>query len=260
MLQFVVTGGKLMSRVHLAFSGRIARLTLTRPEARNAIDTRMLQEFEGALAQVREMPEVVVLITQGDARAFSSGTDIRELAQMTPDDAKAFEAEHARVFALLESLPQITVAAWRGYVLGGGMFLGLYHDFRVAAQRSTIGLPRLAHHWTPPWGVSRLVERIGWGAAKKLLLRGERFDGETAQALGLADAVWPEAQFDTQLQAWTDIWVTQPATALRETKALLSQMRSLDHATWEAHALEAFARCYAAPEAQAAVQNFLKRE
>jgi enoyl-CoA hydratase/carnithine racemase len=248
-----------MPRVELEISNRVARLTLTRPEALNAIDPAMLREFEAALRQVRQSSDVVVLVTQGSGRAFSAGSDLKELAKCSPQEAAEFEAEHGRVFAQLETLPQITVAAWRGYVLGGGLFMGVYHDFRVAAQGASIGLPEVAHGWTPPWGVSRLVELVGWQAAKRLMLYGGQFDGASAQRMGLADVVWPDEVFEAQLRGWLEELASRPVTALRETKALLREMRALDHAHWERRAAEAFQRCYETDEAQQAVQRFVKR-
>ena len=154
-----------MPLIELEISNRVATLTLHRPEALNAINQALLREFEETLRRVQEASDVVVLVTQGSGRAFSAGSDLKELAECSPQQAAAFEYMHGQVFAQLEELPQITVAAWRGYVLGGGLFLGVYHDFRVAAQGATIGLPEVAHGWTPPWGVSRLVELVGFQAA-----------------------------------------------------------------------------------------------
>ena len=248
-----------MPRVQLEISNRIAKLTLCRSEKRNAIDRAMLQEFEEALAQIRECVDVSVLVTQGDARAFSAGSDLTELANCSPQEAAEFEYEHGRVFSQLETLPQITVAAWRGHVLGGGLFLGVYHDFRVAAQGANIGLPEVAHGWTPPWGVSRLVELVGWQAAKSLMLGGKQFNGTTAQQIGLADEVWPDEQYDEQLWQWIGALAARPRTALRETKDLLHRMRVLDHDHWEEWAVKAFERCYTTEEAQQAVQRFIQR-
>ena len=175
-----------MPLIELEISNRIATLTLCRPEALNAINQAVLREFEAALRQVREASEVVVLVTRGSGRAFSAGSDLKELAECSPEQAAAFEYTHGQVFAQLEELPQITVAAWKGYVLGGGLFLGVYHDFRVAAKGARIGLPEVAHGWTPPWGVSRLVELVGFQAARKIMLCGGQFDGHigTATRLG----------------------------------------------------------------------------
>ena len=248
-----------MSLIELHISNRVATLTLCRPEALNAINQALLREFEETLRRVQEASDVVVLVTQGSGRAFSAGSDLKELAECSPQQAAAFEYMHGQVFAQLEEPPQITVAAWRGYVLGGGLFLGVYHDFRVAAQGTTIGLPEVAHGWTPPWGVSRLVELVGFQVARKLMLCGGQFDGVSAQQLGLVDEVWSDDEFDTQFRDWIEELASRPKAALSETKALLREMRGLDHAHWERRTVEAFERCYVTPEAQGAVYEFMQR-
>ena len=239
-----------MPLVELEISNRVATLTLCRPEALNAINQALLRDFEEALRQVQEATEVAVLVTRGNARAFSAGSDLKELGECSPEQAAAFEYAHGQIFAQLEELPQITVAAWQGYVLGGGLFLGVYHDFRAAAQGATIGLPEVAHGWTPPWGVSRLVELVGFQAARTLMLRGGQFDGASAQQLGLVDEVWSDEEFEVQFCDWVKELASRPKAALVETKALLREMRGLDHEHWERRTVEAFERCYATPDAQ----------
>jgi enoyl-CoA hydratase/carnithine racemase len=248
-----------MPRVELETHDRVATLTLCRPEALNAIDRAMLHEFEEAIDRVRQSPEVVVLLTRGRGRAFSAGSDLKELAASSPEQAAEFEAEHGRVFALLQTMPQITVAIWRGYVLGGGLFLGLYHDFRLTARQAIIGLPEVAHGWAPPWGVSRLVEVVGWQVAKRLMLCETQLDGEAARQVGLVDGVWSEEEFDERVWRWVERLAERPVTALKETKSLLREMRMLDHEHWDRRAVEAFRRCYATEAAQRAVKEFVEK-
>ena len=245
-----------MPLIELEVSDRVATLTLCRPEALNAINQALLREFEETLCQVQEASGLAVLVTQGSGLAFSAGSDLKELAECSPEQAAAFEYAHGQVFAQMEELPQITVAAWRGYVLGGGLFLGVYHDFRVAAQGATISLPEVAHGWTPPWGVSRLVELVGVQAARTLMLCGGQLDGTSAQRLGLVDEVWSDEEFDTQFRDWVEELASRPKAALAETKALLREMRGLDHEHWERRTVEAFERCYVTPEAQQSVYRF----
>ena len=249
-----------MPLIELEISDRVATLTLRRPEALNAINQALLHDFEEALRRVQAASEVAVLVTQGSGRAYSAGSDLKELAECSPQQAAAFEYTHGQVFAQLEELPQITVAAWRGYVLGGGLFLGVYHDFRLAAQGARIGLPEVAHGWTPPWGVSRLVELIGFQAARKIMLCGGQFDGASTHQLGLVDEVWPDEEFDTQFRGWVEKLASLPKDALMETKALLREMRGLNHEHWERRTVEAFERCYVTPEAQQAVHQFVQRK
>ncbi len=248
-----------MPLIELEISDRVATLTLRRPEALNAINQTLLHDFEEALRRVQATSEVAVLVTQGSGRAYSAGSDLKELAECSPQQAAAFEYTHGQVFAQLEELPQITVAAWRGYVLGGGLFLGVYHDFRLAAQGARIGLPEVAHGWTPPWGVSRLVELVGVQAARKIMLCGGQFDGASAHQLGLVDEVWPDEEFEAQFRDWVEKLASLPKDALMETKALLREMRGLNHAHWERRTVEAFERCYVTPEAQQSVNRFMQR-
>ena len=248
-----------MTLIELEISNRIATLTLCRPEALNAINQAVLHDFEEALRRVQEASEVAVLVTQGSGRAYSAGSDLKELAECSPQQAAAFEYAHGQVFAQLEELPQITVAAWRGYVLGGGLFLGVYHDFRLAAQGARIGLPEVAHGWTPPWGVSRLVELVGVQAARTLMLCGGQFDGASAHQLGLVDEVWADEEFEARFRHWIEELASHPKAALAETKALLREMRGLDHEHWERRTVEAFERCYVTQEAQGSVHRFMQR-
>lgn len=248
-----------MSLIQLEICNRVATLTLCRPEVLNAINQALLRDFEEVLRQVRDASEVAVLVTQGSGRAFSAGSDLKELAECSPQQAAAFEYTHGQVFAQLEELPQITVAAWQGYVLGGGLFLGVYHDFRAAARGATIGLPEVAHGWTPPWGVSRLVELVGFQAARTLMLCGGQLDGASAERLGLVDEVWADEEFEVQFRGWVEELASHPRAALIETKALLREMRGLDHDCWERRTVEAFEKCYATPEAREAVQRFAQR-
>ena len=138
--------------------------------------------------------------------------------------------------------------------------MGVYHDFRLAAKGATIGLPEVTYGWTPPWGVSRLVELVGVQAARKLMLCGGQFDGTSAQQLGLVDEMWSDEEFEAQFRDWIEELASLPKAALSETKALLREMRILDHAHWERRTVEAFERCYATPEAQQAVQRFTQRK
>ena len=247
-----------MPRIELDIVDSVAHLHLSRPEALNALDQALLSEFEQAIEKVRESP-ASVLITKGRGRAFSAGSDLKELAGCSPDEAGRLETEHHRVFSQLDQLPQITVAAWCGHVLGGGLFLGIYHDFRVASQGAKIELPEIVHGWTPPWGISRLVELLGFQAARRLLLTDFRLDGGSAEQLGLVDASWTDDEFDEQTRQWVQQLAARPSAALTQTKQLLREMRWLDHEHWDQRAGKAFERCWDTPSAQEAVERFVER-
>ena len=91
------------------------------------------------------------------------------------------------------------------------------------------------------------------------MLCGGQFDGAAAQNLGLVDEVWSDEDFEVQFRDWIEELASRPKGALTETKALLRQMRVLDHEHWERRTVEAFERCYVTPEAQQAVNRFMQR-
>ena len=248
-----------MSRILLEIDAHVATLTLSRPEALNALDQPLLHEFEQAIREVNTS-SATVLVTRGMGKSYSAGSDLKELADCSASEAARLEGEHARVFEMLDDLPQLTIAAWRGHVLGGGLFLGVYHDFRIASQAVQIRLPEVPLGWPPPWGNSRLVELVGYPAAKRLLFIDDNLDGADAQNIGLVDQCWPDDEFDQQSEFWIECLANRSPAALTETKALLLEMRSLDHRHWDRRACDAFARCYDTAEARVSVSRFVRKQ
>ncbi len=82
---------------------------------------------------LRQWDDVRVVVTCGEGRAYCAGSDLADIAPLSPAEAASAEREHGEACALLDTLPQPTIAMLHGYVLGGGLGLALYHDFRLAA-------------------------------------------------------------------------------------------------------------------------------
>lgn len=238
----------------------VAWLTLNRPAKLNALDRTTVRELAAHLTALRERPDVRVVVTRGAGRAFCAGSDLADLAPLSPAEAAAVEAEHANACALYDALPQPTVAVLHGYVLGGGLGLALYHDFRIAAISATLGLPEIELGWTPPWAVGRLVDVVGGAAARWLAMAAVRVSGAEAKSLGLVNEAVSDEELAERADAFTQRLATLSPTALRETKSLLVRMSPLRRAEWDAAATEAFERCFATPEARDSIVRFLHRK
>jgi len=171
--------------------GRVAVLTLNRPEARNAIDDALLDALLGAVRGLAagDGPRAVVLSAAGDA-AFSAGMDLRERAGF--DDAR-LAAQHERIVALvtgLAELPMPTVAAVEGYCLAGGFELALACDLIVAGRGAEFGLPETRVGIFPGGGAARLLTwAVGASRARDLVLTGRRLAAEEAAAWGVVARV-----------------------------------------------------------------------
>jgi enoyl-CoA hydratase len=156
-------------------------------------------------------------------------------------------------------LPQPTIAMLHGYVLGGGLGLALYHDFRIVAESSTLGLPEVELGWTPPWAMGRLLDVVGPTHGRWLALAGARISGAEAKAIGLVNEVVPDAQLADRVSALAGKLAALPPTAVRETKALINRMSPLRESRWDDEAAAVFERCFAIAEARTNVMAFLAR-
>jgi enoyl-CoA hydratase len=245
--------------VNLAVEDGIAWLTLNRPESLNAIDRTTARQYVAHVEALRNRDDVRAVITKGEGRAFCAGSDLKDIAPMSPAEAASVEQEQAAAFGLLDTLPQPTIAMLHGYVLGGGLGLALYHDFRIASASAVLGMPEVELGWTPPWAMGRLVDTVGGANARWLALACVRVTGEEARALGLVNEVVPDEQLAEHVEAFARQLATLPPTAVRHTKALINRMSPLRSAEWDAAASEVFESCYATDEARANVAAFLTR-
>jgi enoyl-CoA hydratase/carnithine racemase len=172
-------------------------ITFNNPEKRNAMSLDMWEGVGQALIDLRDDPEVrvVILVGAGD-KAFVSGADIsqfeknRHNAQASEEYSKRSAAQRA----LLADYPKPTIACIRGFCLGGGMQVAMMSDIRIAAANSQFGIPAaklgIAYSYD---GLKNLVSLVGPSWARLLMYTGMRIDSAEAARIGLVDRVVPDA-------------------------------------------------------------------
>jgi enoyl-CoA hydratase/carnithine racemase len=182
--------------VRVEVAGRVATVTLDRPEALNAISTELALELAAAFEPLATDPGVrAVVLTGAGGRAFCVGADLKQRAGF--DDHGWFVQREAfrRGFAAVRRCPLPTVAAVAGFALGGGTELALACDLLVASDDATFGLPEVRLGLVPAGGGTQLLaRRVGRSAARDLVLTGRRVGAAEALALGLCDRVVPAAE------------------------------------------------------------------
>jgi enoyl-CoA hydratase/carnithine racemase len=173
-------------------------ITFNNPEKRNAMSLDMWQGLGLALVELRDDPEVrvVILVGAGD-KAFVSGADISQFektrynAAASEEYAKRSAAERA----LLADYPKPIIACIRGFCLGGGMQVAMLADIRIAAENSQFGIPAaklgIAYGFD---GLRNLVSLVGQSWARLLMYTGMRIDSAEAVRIGLVDRVVPDAE------------------------------------------------------------------
>ena len=171
---------------------RLAVVTFNRPEKRNAIDQTMVHELHDALDGLVADGEVCAcLFTGAGDKAFVGGADIAQLRERTADDA--LKVINAALFNKIEALPFPTIAAVRGFCLGGGCELSMCCDLRVAGEGAKFGQPEVALGIIPAaGGTQRLPRLVGLGRAKDLVLTGRIIGAAEALEMGLVNRVVPD--------------------------------------------------------------------
>ncbi len=172
--------------------GGVGLLTLNRPDVRNAINLAMVEELHSALTSLAGRDDVLALVITGaGTRAFASGADIAELLERTGKDA--LQAINSSLFRRVEEFPRPTIAAVRGFALGGGCELALACDVRVAGESARFGQPEVSLGILPGAGATyRLPRLVGIGRARELIFTGRIIDAREAERIGLANKVVPD--------------------------------------------------------------------
>ena len=185
--------GKILQSV----TDGVGIITFNNPDKRNAMSLEMWEGFGSALVELRDNPDVrVVILTGAGDKAFVSGADISQF-EKTRHNAAASEEYSRRSEAqraLLASYPKPTIACIRGFCLGGGMQVAMLADIRIAAANSQFGIPAaklgIAYGYD---GLKHLVSLVGPSWARLLLYTGMRIDAAEALRIGLVDRVVADA-------------------------------------------------------------------
>jgi len=186
--------------VLLERDGATAILTFNRPDARNAMTFEMYDTLHDLCERLDADPDVRVLILKGAGdRAFASGTDIRQFLDFkTEQDALAYEARLSRTLARLAGMRKPTIAMAQGDAVGGGFFIALACDLRLAAPHARFGVPvaRTLGNFLAPVSLSLLAATVGPVRAREIVLTARLLDAAEARAIGLVDQVHPATELE----------------------------------------------------------------
>ena len=188
----------------LAQDGRVAVVTVDRPEARNAMTFEMYEGLHGLCERLDADPSVRVVIVRGAGdKAFVSGTDIRQFqAFRTREDALGYEARIGRVLTRLAGLRKPTIAMVQGDAVGGGMFVALACDLRLAAEHARFGVPiaRTLGNFAAPASLALLIATVGPVRAREMVITARLVAAPEARSLGLVDEVHPAAALEARVR------------------------------------------------------------
>ena len=213
-----------MTTVRLEVQDHIAQITISRPEALNALSSQVLTDLEKALDQsLEEKARVIVLQGEGD-KAFVAGADIKEIESLDAKGAYEFARRGQKLFRRLECLPLPSIAKVQGFALGGGMELALSADMIVASRQSQWGLPESTLGLLPGFGGTvRLSRRIGPQRAKQVALMGEVLSAQKAYEMGLVNEVVEHEKLDETALRWAGVLARRAPLALGSIKESINE-------------------------------------
>ena len=167
----------------------VLRITLARPETRNAFDARLIEELAGAFVDVGKVRAVVL---SGDGPSFCAGADIEWMRQsmtLSHDENVADANALRRMLEAIDTCPAPVIALVQGHALGGGAGLVATADIAVAHEATVFGFSEVKLGITPAVISPFALRKIGESAARRYFVTGERFDAATALRIGLAHEV-----------------------------------------------------------------------
>lgn len=253
------------STLRLSVADGLARLTLTRPAALNALSASLIDELISALSELEARAEARVLLVQGEGRAFSVGMDLRSMATMlgsggapSKEDLRASAEQGAKLIAAIDQSPLVTVASVHGYAIGAGFLITSACDLRVAAEETVFALPEVDIGLPLAWGGVPLVSReLGLSRARELILSGRRFGTAELSGTGFLHRCVPEAERESVTEALVADLLDKPAAALRLTYELLRQQKTPGAGGRSER--EVFVEAFSSPDFVTAAMRYIQR-
>ncbi|MEP6912477.1 MAG: enoyl-CoA hydratase-related protein [bacterium] len=215
------------NNVLYSVEGYLARITLNRPEKKNALNDELIEETKNALRKADGADAVRVVVITGAGPDFCSGADLAALqkisgasvAENTSDARSLME-----LFTLMRSVRMPVVAAVRGRALAGGSGLASAADIVLAAESARFGYPEVKIGFVPAMVMAILRRNVSEKQAFELLTRGEEISAGRAQEIGLVNQVFSDESFDEEVAAFLRPFEKVSRSAVALTKSLLYQM------------------------------------
>jgi enoyl-CoA hydratase len=206
----------------------IAIVTISRPEAMNALNTLFFLEMDDLVANIKNNPDVKVMIITGEGKAFVAGADIAEMVNKNKKEGSDFSRLGQNTFHSLELMDIPVIAAINGFALGGGLELALGCDFRIASTKAKFGQPEVNLGLIPGYGATqRLPRLVGMADALYVLLTAEMITADDALRIGLVQKVVEPEQLMEEAIRIGKLIVAKGPLAIKKVKKVTRASRQL---------------------------------
>jgi methylglutaconyl-CoA hydratase len=232
-----------MGTLQIVQHGPVVRVTLNRPEVRNAFNEDMVSELRAWAADMAAEPTARVAVLAGAGATFCAGADLGWMSRMlhySPEENVRDAAAMAAMFDTLDTLPIPLIGRVQGAALGGGAGLAAVCDIVIAEDQAQVGFTEVRLGIVPAVISPFAIAKIGRSAARELFLTGARFEAVRARDLGLVHAVVPTTALDQTVDRYVHDVLLGAPTAIARAKALIPRVTgraAADVADLTAHAI-----------------------
>jgi len=242
--------------------GPVVRVTLNRPEVRNAFNEDLIAEITTWAESVQADGPARVAVLSGAGKVFCAGADLTWMSKMvgyTRDENVRDARTMARMFDALDRLPIPLIGRIHGAALGGGVGLAAVCDIVVAAEDASFAFTEVKLGILPAVISPYAIAKIGVSAARELFLTGARFSAERAQAIGLVHAIGAEADLDRMVAKYVNDLTTSAPQAVAAAKRLIADVSGAARTVATELTIDAIAERRVSPEGQEGMGAFLAK-
>src|SRR4051794_16267088 len=242
--------------------GPLVRVTLNRPEVRNAFNEELIAELTAWAESIRPDGPARVAVISGAGKAFCAGADLAWMSKTvayTRDENLRDARAAAAMFEALDRLPIPLIGRVHGAALGGGAGLAAVCDIAIAADDTIFGFTEVKLGIIPAVISPYTLAKIGRSAARELFLTGARFSAERAREIGLVHAIGDEGEIDRIVGKYVNDVLSSAPQAVAAAKALVAEVSSRQGAAATEFTIEAIADRRVSAEGQDGMRAFLDK-
>jgi len=207
--------------LNIKIEDAIAIVTISRPEAMNALNSLFFKEMDAAIAEISANKNVMVMIITGEGKAFVAGADIAEMVNMNSEEGSNFSRLGQNTFSSLEKMEIPVIGAINGYALGGGLELAMGCDFRIASAKAKFGQPEVSLGMIPGYAATQRLSRlVGIADALYMLLTAEMINANDALRIGLVQKVVEPEELMNEVISLAKKIASKGPKAIKKAKAV----------------------------------------
>jgi enoyl-CoA hydratase len=242
---------------HTEGGGKIAWLTVANEKRLNCLSTGIVSELTAAVDSFADHRDIraIVLTGLGD-RSFIGGADLNELGNLDHNGARLYITNLHKACLAIRTSPHPVIGRVNGFCLGAGLEVAASCDMRVASDNAVFGMPEVHMGLPSVIEAALLPGLIGWGKTREILITGDTFGADEAQATQFVQKVVPAAELDAAVDAWLEPICRAEPLAVRSQKALMNRWERTSVEEGIYAGIDAIAEAYDTGEPQARIAAF----